>query len=127
METTRTKVGAAEAIARAKDAYAAFNRGDFAKGGEVYADDVVWHFVSGDARGKAAVVAVAKDQMERFKAKAEPHDILANDEHVVSLLTYTVQGKPYKLIHIAHLNSEGKIVEGWSLGDPELAKVVTQR
>jgi ketosteroid isomerase-like protein len=127
METTRTKIGAAEKIARAKSAYEAFNRGDFSNVGKFYADDVVWHYVGGPVRGRDAVVAYSKEQMQRLNATAEPHDILASDDHVVSLLTYTANGKPYKLILIAHVDDEGRVTEGWSFGEPDLANVVTQR
>lgn len=127
METTRAKVTAEERIAKFKQGYDAFNKRDFARAAETYHDSIVWHFVAGDVRGKDAVVAYAQDQATRLNATLVPHDILTSDEHVVALLTYTVNGKPFKLIHIAHTDDEGKTTEGWSFGEPELAKIVLSR
>ena len=124
MDTTRTKLGAQEKLRIAKQTYDAYNRRDFAAASDSYTDDVVWHFAGGPVRGKDAVAAYGKDQATRFDAKLDTHDILASDDHVVALLRYTVSGKPYRLIHVAHTNDEGKITEGWSFGEPELVDAI---
>jgi ketosteroid isomerase-like protein len=110
-----------------KEGYDAFNQRDFAKLGENYTENTVWHFVAGDVKGKEAVIAYAKDQIARFDATIDPHDVLASDDHLVALLSYTVKGNPYKLVHILHTDEQGKTTEAWSFGEPDLAKVVLQR
>ncbi|OLC56183.1 MAG: hypothetical protein AUH85_07000 [Chloroflexi bacterium 13_1_40CM_4_68_4] len=127
METSRTKIGPAEKIARLKEGYEAFNKRDFNRTAERYSKDIVWHFVAGPVRGRDAVIAYAKDQAARLDATLEPHDVIANDEHLVALLTYTIKGKPYKLIHVAHTNDEGNITEAWSFSGADLASAIQQR
>jgi ketosteroid isomerase-like protein len=79
-------------------AYEAFARGDFAALSELLADDVVWHvpgrsLVSGSHHGREALLGYFGRLMELSGGtfKAEPHDILANDRHVVSLEHLTAQ------------------------------------
>ena len=127
METSRTKIGPAEKIARMREAYDGFNKRDFDKAGKTYSKDIVWHFVAGPVRGRDAVVAYAKEQATKLDAKVEPHDIVASDEHLVALLTYTVKGTPYKLVHVAHTDDEGSITEAWSFSGEDLAAAVAQR
>ena len=79
-------------------AYEAFARGDFAALSELLADDVVWHVpgrspVSGSHHGREALLGYFGRLMELSGGtfKAESHDILASDRHVVSLEHLTAQ------------------------------------
>jgi len=127
VQTSRTKMSPAEKIASIRAAYDAFNKRDYAKVEERYAEDIVWHFATGDVRGRKNVVAYAKDQVERLGAKLEPHDILANDQHAVALLSYVAKGKTYKLTHVTHIDDDGRVTEAWSFGEPELTKLVQSK
>jgi ketosteroid isomerase-like protein len=103
--------------------YDAFASGDMAVIDELMAEDIVWHFpgnsqVSGDFKGKAAVMSWLAKQAELSGGtlRVEPHDILANDEHGVALVRVTAQrgGKSLddqsdQVFHI----SGGKVTESW--------------
>lgn len=127
MQTTRTKMSPTEKTASIRAAYDAFNKRDYAKLEERYADDILWHFTGGDVRGRKNVIAYGKEQVERLGAKLEPHDVLVNDQHAIALLSYTAKGKTYKLVHVSHIDDDGRLTEAWSFGDPDLAKLVQSK
>ncbi len=116
-----------EKTASIRAAYDAFNKRDYAKLEERYADDILWHFTGGDVRGRKNVIAYGKEQVERLGAKLEPHDVLVNDQHAIALLSYTAKGKTYKLVHVSHIDDDGRLTEAWSFGDPDLAKLVQSK
>jgi ketosteroid isomerase-like protein len=102
-------------------AYEAFARGDFAALSELLADDVVWHVpgsspVSGSHHGREALLGYFGRLMELSGGtfKAESHDILASDRHVVSLehLTAEREGKllDVELALVVRVG-DGRIVE----------------
>ena len=53
--------------------------------------------------------------------------IPANDQHAIALLSYTAKGKTYKLVHVSHIDDDGRLTEAWSFGDPDLAKLVQSK
>ncbi len=72
----------------------AFNRGDREAFAATVHDEVVWHApgknrFSGDFEGKAAALGRFKEQMEAGVSIGftDLHDVIANDDHVVALLT----------------------------------------
>ena len=91
------------------------------------ADDVVWHEIGNPepVRGKAALAA-------RFGGAGRPdytitgdtHDVVANDDHTVALLTATAtrDGKTfnYRVAEIYHIR-DGKITERWAFSDDTAA------
>jgi uncharacterized protein len=103
--------------------YVAFGTGDFATLRELFADDVVWHVggrstITGDYKGKNEVFGFFAQLAERAGGtfRVDVHDVLANDVHVVALVTLTAEraGKT--------LNDEGtqvyqvqggKVTESW--------------
>ena len=103
--------------------YVAFGTGDFATLRELFADDVVWHVggrsaITGDYKGKNEVLGFFAQLAERAGGtfRVDVHDVLANDVHVVALVTLTAEraGKT--------LNDEGtqvyqvqggKVTESW--------------
>jgi ketosteroid isomerase-like protein len=103
--------------------YEAFNGGDLATLREVFAEDAVWHVggrgrLSGEKRGRDAILGYFGQlgELSGGTFRAELHDVVANDEHVIGLHTASGQreGKSIR-VHTAlvlHLRA-GKISEAW--------------
>ncbi len=131
MKTTQTKLTPEEKAGRIRRGYDASNRGDLAGYLDDFADDAVMHFIRGDVNGKQAIREFLTQQAQEFEEfRFEPHDVLASDEHVVALVSSTLrrQGQTYqsRLVHVFHLNDEGKTKEGWVFAEPETLKQVKQ-
>ncbi|HEY8624076.1 MAG TPA: nuclear transport factor 2 family protein [Casimicrobiaceae bacterium] len=119
-------------VQRARQGYEAFSKGDMAAIGELLADDVVWHVggsspISGDYKGKDAVFGFFGKLMEQTGGtfKLEVHDILANDEHTVTMVRETAarNGKKWdsKAVHVTHPDSAGRIKEFWAFQENSTA------
>jgi uncharacterized protein len=80
-----------------RDGYQAFAAGDMARLAELFADDIVWHSPGdnppGEYRGRDAVFALFARLAEETGGtfRADVHDLLANDEHGVGLVTVTAR------------------------------------
>ena len=109
-------------IARA--GYEAFDRGDMAAVSDLLSDDIVWHsggsnVLTGDYGGKEAVLDFFSLLMRESGGtyRNDVHDMLANDEHGVALVTVSASrgGESYegRVIHVFHM-SDGKMTEFWS-------------
>ncbi len=127
MAEVPTKLSTDQKIARFREAYAAFNRRDLEKAHEVYADDVIWHGVVQDIRGRQALIDSAHDVLRGVEdLKFESHAILADDDHVVSLMNLTIRQKGQTIaargVEVYHLDESGKIKEGWAHYDAEKLK-----
>jgi len=103
--------------------YAAYDSGDLDTINELFADDLVWHIaghspLSGDYTGKEQVFGFfAKIQeLSDGTSKIEIHDLLADDEHGVALVTEsaTRNGRTHEghTAHVFHI-SGGKVTEFW--------------
>jgi uncharacterized protein len=91
---------------------------------QYFAEDLEYHLggdsaVSGDRKGRAALIA-GMDQISALgiKASYDLHDVVANDEHAVMLISSHLErdGKaPYEqpAVWVAHVR-DGKITEIWS-------------
>ena len=103
--------------------FAAFATGDMATLNDLLADDVVWHvggrsMITGDYKGKPEVFGffgqLATGTAGTFHL--EIHDILANDEHAVGLVTVSGERAGKKLndngVQIFHVKG-GKVTETW--------------
>jgi ketosteroid isomerase-like protein len=108
-------------LRRANEAIA---RDGFAAMADYLADDVVWHEIgrSEPKHGKAELAAGmgATD----YEITFEVHDILGNDEHVITLgdAHGTRAGKTldYRVAEIYHIR-DGKITERWAFSDDTAA------
>ena len=111
-------------VALLQKGYEAFARGDIAALTDMFAQDMVWHvpgtnLISGEHKGRDAVFAVFAKTMELTGGtfKIDLHDIVANDEHTVSLTRAAAsrQGKQLDLrgVDIYHIRN-GKVTEWWS-------------
>ena len=103
--------------------YEAFGKGDMDTLNDLFADDIVWHApgrnpLSGDYRGKQEVFDVFGKVFELSGGtfEIELHDVLANDEHVVGLLTTRGERNGKKLenrgAQVFHVK-DGKVTESW--------------
>ena len=111
--------------------YAAFEAGDMATVGELFADDIVWHAnavgaLSGDYVGKDAVMGFFGALVSRATLQQDLHDIVANDEHVVVLVRgHAKRSDGATLnddnIHVWHVR-DGRATEFWGFStDPDAA------
>jgi len=103
--------------------YAAYDSGDMDTINELFADDVVWHIagrspLSGDYTGKEQVFGFFAKlvEMSDGTSKVAVHDLLANDEHGVAVVTEsaTRQGRHFEgnAAHVFHLHG-GQVTEFW--------------
>lgn len=113
----------------ARSGYAAFARGDMEAVGAVLADDIVWHsggnnILTGDYDGKEAVFGFFARLMQESGGsfKNEIHDMLANDDHGVALVSSTAtrggRSLHSRAVHVFHMR-DGKITEFWSFPESD--------
>lgn len=126
-----TKVSLDQKIQLVRDAFDAFKRGDMKALTDSWTDDYVWHargsVFGGDFKGKdAAIAAIARYPQELQDITLDFHDIIANDKHVVALVTTSASrnGKTYKSqeTFVFHVNDQAKITEAWAITDTEQLK-----
>jgi ketosteroid isomerase-like protein len=92
--------------------------GDMTAFEAVIADDVVWWQIGSPkpVRGKEAVL----ESMKGVDFEVDLHDVVANDDHVVGLVTASVHigddAFTYRMAEIAHVE-EGKVTERWAFSD----------
>ena len=115
-----------------RDALEAFSTGDVEAGTAILSPDIVWHEggrnqLTGDHRGIDAVFGLFGKMAELTEGTFridEVHDVLANDDHAVSLHRTSAQrsGKTYRFNDaiVRHM-SDGKVTEAWVLGDDQHA------
>ena len=106
-----------------RDSLDALNTGDNQAMADMLTDDVEWHEIGrADAIiGKEALGAryMAADA-PAYEIRGELHDVLANDEHGIALVTATAQmgGRTlvYRTAEIFHIR-DGKISARWAFSD----------
>jgi uncharacterized protein len=110
-------------VARLRDGYAAFAKGDFAALNDLFAEDLLWHVggrnqLSGDYRGRDAVFGLFGKQAEvtEGSVQLDLHAVFADDEHGVALVVGTASRGGRSIttndVHVFHLR-DGKVVEFW--------------
>jgi ketosteroid isomerase-like protein len=105
-----------------KTAEEAERTGDMTKAFDGLADDIVWHEIGRDEpiRGKQALMERFSSFPEGASIKTETHDVVANDEHAVQLVTATAtlgdKELVYRTAEIYHMR-DGKITERWAFSD----------
>ncbi len=132
MAEAGTKLSLEQRIQPVRDGFDAFTRGDMQAVSEQFTDDAVWHGtgttrLGGDHRGKQAVIANILDFAQSYQdISMNLHDIVANEQHVVALVTTSVSrnGKSYKSqeTYVFHVNNDAKITEAWAITDTEQLK-----
>lgn len=109
----------------------AFKSGDMEVLNGLFADDVIWHVpgrgpLAGDHKGKEEVFAFFAKTMELTGGtfKLEVHDVLANDEHGIAMVTTTGTREGKSLhnngVQIVHVK-DGKVTESWLHPDDQYA------
>ena len=113
-----------------REAVAGLTTGDMERLGATLSDDIVLHVpgsnqISGEYKGKQAFLNDFLGKMMSLTAgqfRLEPHDFLANGEHVAGLynLTATRDEKSFSWSHVnVYHVRDGKIAEVWQHpGDP---------
>lgn len=86
------------------------------------ADDVVWHMVGSEEpiRGADDVIATLTADMDGVEIDGDLHDVLANDDHVVALVSVRLRrgqdSTSYRAVEIGHVR-DGKLTERWAMVD----------
>ena len=125
MADAKTRLSRDEKLAAVRASYQAIERGDLRKAAEELADDAVFYSAlrQREFKGRDQILAEELKQQEEFKAQYTLHDVTASDEHVVALLEVAqeVEGKrtTHRLVHVLHVDDDGKIKECWSVFNPE--------
>src|SRR5437773_3980343 len=96
----------------------AFNRADSAAAADLLTDDIEWHEIGrpDPIIGKEALEARLGAALPEWDIRADAHDILANDEHGVALVSATAnmggRSLAYRTVEIYHIR-DGKISARW--------------
>jgi ketosteroid isomerase-like protein len=96
--------------------------GDMSSAFDGVDDDIVWHEIGRDEpiRGKQALMERFSGMPEGASIKTDTHDVVANDEHAIQLVTATAtmgdQELVYRTAEIYHMK-DGKITERWAFSD----------
>jgi ketosteroid isomerase-like protein len=114
-----------------RQGFESFSRGDVNAAQPLLDDDVVWYFAgrntyAGEYRGKEAVQEVFGKRREAVRGTLtfEVHDVLANDDHAVALVSNRAerdgQTFEWKSVSVYHM-ADGKITEAWTHNDDQYA------
>ena len=96
--------------------------GDMLSVMHLLSDDVVWHEIGRDEpiRGKEALMERFSGMPEGGRIDLDVHDIIANDDHCIQLVTATAtmgdQSLVYRTAEIYHMR-DGKVTERWAFSD----------
>lgn len=109
--------------------YEAFARGDLAAVSSLLSDNIVWHsggnnILTGDYEGKEAVLGFFGQLMQESGGtfSNDIHDMLANDDHGVALVTVTATrgDKSFEgnVVHVFHMHDD-KMTEFWAFNEDQ--------
>jgi len=121
-------MGAQENKQTAREAYAAFGRGDAEGAMRNMDDSIEWtargdNALTGTYNGKQAVGELwGKLASKDFRT--EPHDFLADGDKVVVLATVQLEGETSESADVLTYNGAGKLVAFETLGDATVANRV---
>ena len=105
-----------------REAYTAMDNRDIETFRSFLDEDVTWHMVGSEEpiQGRDAVVEAIAGDMGEIEFEGDVHDVLANDEHVVALVTAHLRRGDdevtYRATEIGHVR-DGKLVERWAMVD----------
>ncbi len=111
-------------VARIRDGYAAFAKGDFSVLNDLFAEDLLWHNpgrnqLAGDYLGRDAVYGLFGRLMELTEGSFELdiQSVFADDEHGVALVVSSASRRGLNAratdAHIFRLR-DGQVVEFWN-------------
>ncbi len=121
-------MGAQENRQTARDAYAAFGRGDAEGAMRNIDDSIKWtargdNALTGTYNGKQAVGELW-GRLASKDFRSEPHDFIADGDKVVVLTTVQLEGETVEAADILTYNAEGNLVAFEQLGDATVANRV---
>ena len=106
-----------------RSAMDAMASGDLQAAADMVTDDIEWHEIgrAEPIRGKAALAEhFTSGAGASWDISAEPHDVVASDEHVIALINATArkdgQEFHYRTAEIVHMR-DGKIAARWAFSD----------
>lgn len=102
----------------------AFQTGNLEAAADFIADDIEWHEIgrTEGVHGKEALAARAQEpDAQSWDISGEIHDVVANGDHVVSLITAHAKRADgttldYKVAEVYHVR-DGKITGRWAMSD----------
>jgi ketosteroid isomerase-like protein len=103
--------------------FRAFATGDIDTMRQMFADDATWHRFgrnkwSGDYTGPDSIAKLMSGLLEAATIENTPHAVLADDDHVVALITtsQTRNGRSFngESVVVFHVR-DGKITEAWTI------------
>jgi ketosteroid isomerase-like protein len=124
-------MGAQENKQTARDAYAAFGRGDAEGAMRNIDDSIEWavrgnNALTGTYNGKQAVGELwGKLASKDFRS--EPHDLIADGDKVVVLTTVQIEGEAVESADVLTYNGAGRLVAFETVGDTTVANRVFAR
>jgi hypothetical protein len=119
----RTSDANAQVLRQALDA---FNQGDGQAAAALMTDDIEWHEIgrADPIVGKEALAARFGTALPEWDISVELHDIVANDDHAIALVTATARmggrSLTYRTAEIYHVR-DGKISARWAFSDDTAA------
>ena len=121
-------MGTSENKQTAREAYAAFGRGDAEGAMRNMDDSIEWtargdNALTGTYNGKQAVGELW-GRLASKDFRTEPHDFLADGEKVVVLATVQLEGEAFESADVLTYNGAGKLVAFETLGDATVANRV---
>jgi uncharacterized protein len=124
-------MGAQENKQTARDAYAAFGRGDAEGAMRDIDESIVWtargeNALTGTYTGKQAVGELW-GKLAGGSFRTEPHDFIADGDKVVVLTTVHLGDEATEGVDVLTYNGAGKLVAFDALGDTHLANRVFAR
>ena len=113
--------------ARYRALIAAFNDGDMSGFADSMADNIEWHYIGATEalHGKEAVIASMAETMGEISIQADLHDVVANDDHLIALISATATKSDgttlkYRTTEIHHV-TDGKVTARWAFADDTAA------
>jgi ketosteroid isomerase-like protein len=109
-----------------RSAMDAFNSGDAQAASALMTDDIEWHEIgrAEPIKGKEALAARFGTALPEWDISVEVHDVLANDDHAIALVTATARmggrSLTYRTAEIYHVR-DGKISARWAFSDDTAA------
>ncbi|WP_448638724.1 nuclear transport factor 2 family protein [Geodermatophilus sp. URMC 63] len=112
-------------VARMREAYTAFAKGDLAAMTELFGEDIRWHEpgegpLSGDYEGPQAVFAMFGRSMELTEnsLRVDPVLLCADDEHGTALVRFTAHRGDRHLdtlvAQVVRFDADGRVAEFWN-------------
>ena len=115
-------------VALIRQGLVAMETGDMAWLNEHMSDDIVWHVagnnkMTGEYRGKEKMAEMFAGMQASMAEGGDIHDVVGNDEHVVTMGTAKLKAPDgdsieYRYVNIFHVKDD-KVTEVWGMGEDD--------